>query len=426
MANLNYFIRTDKSAINKDGTTIIFLRYSHKGQSTNFSTGRRISPDYWDYKNQKIRESYHGFSLFNVFLNDFRQKIEDIVNKLFVNNEVPSVGLVRDKFREPEKGKQKVLMDDFFTFVKKYIQTSAINKRPSTLKGYENTLRHFKAYETYSKTPLTWQSFDMNFYDSFKQYIINVKGNGNTTFGKQIKTLKTILNEAIERGYNVNLTFKSRKFKAPAETAENIFLSEEELKILMELDLSSNERLEKVRDLFIVGCCTGLRFSDFTEIKPENIKDNLITIKTIKTGQVVVIPLHHYILQIMKKYEGKCLNSLPKAMSNQKMNQYLKEIGKLAKFDENIIISRTKGSVRVDTIHKKYELLSTHCARRSFATNLYKQGFPAVGIMRITGHTTEKSFLKYVKINEEAAAQMLKAHWEKFYKKPEEAVLKVA
>ena len=118
------------------------------------------------------------------------------------------------------------------------------------------------------------------------------------------------------------MAYKSPRFKAISEESTAIYLSEAEITDLYNLDLSLRPAYERVRDLFIVGCWTGLRFSDFSRIEAKNIANGKITIKTQKTGKTVSIPLHKNVLGIMAKYEGKTTNSLPPALSNQKMNDY--------------------------------------------------------------------------------------------------------
>ena len=192
------------------------------------------------------------------------------------------------------------------------------------------------------------------------------------------------MNEAVGRKLTTNLQFKNKRFR-----------NEKEINRLYALDLANNSRLEKVRDLFIIACDTGLRFSDLIELRNENIINNgsVIRIRTQKTGEVVIIPLKGKVKEILKKYEG----IPPQAISNQKMNEYLKELGEMAELIEDVVISLTKGGTRQTETFKKFELITTHTARRSFATNAYLQNVPTISIMKITGHTTAKSFLKYIK-----------------------------
>ena len=226
------------------------------------------------------------------------------------------------------------------------------------------------------------------------------------------------MNEATERGINTNLAFRSRYFAKPSEESENIYLTESEIKEIGAIDLSSNRKLESVRDLFLIGCHTGLRYSDYSILKPENIKEGFIETTQQKTGAKIVVPIHTVVERIIKKYKGQ----LPKSISNQKTNDYLKELGKLEDKKGkkllpclNEIVSKTftKGGVKLIESYQKWELLSSHTARRSFATNEYLAGTPTITIMAITGHKTEKAFLKYIKLTPNEHAKLLKIHWQK-------------
>ena len=133
----------------------------------------------------------------------------------------------------------------------------------------------------------------------------------------------------------------------------------------------------------------------------------MIHLEQSKTGSRVIIPLHPVVNNILEKYN----NELPRVITNQKFNKYLKEVTKEAKLEDLVHKAITKGGVRKSTRHKKRELVTTHTARRSFATNLYKSGFPSRSIMQITGHKTEAAFLKYIKVTPEEHAKMLELHW---------------
>ena len=216
------------------------------------------------------------------------------------------------------------------------------------------------------------------------------------------------MNEATERGVNTNLEFKKRKFKTIREESDSIYLTLTELERFEKLDLSASPRLDKVRDLFLIGCYTGLRFSDFIQIKPENIisAKSMLQIRTQKTSERVSIPLHKTVKAILKKYH----NNLPKAYSNQTMNGYLKEVASLAKLKEKVETTITRaGKVEKKSI-EKYKLVSTHTARRSFATNLYLADVPSISIMKITGHKTERAFLSYIRVTQEQNADKLLNH----------------
>jgi len=170
--------------------------------------------------------------------------------------------------------------------------------------------------------------------------------------------------------------------------------------------LSLNPRLDKARDLFLLGCYTGLRFSDFIQITSSNINNNILSIKTQKTGTFVRIPLNPNANHILNKYDGNA----PKPITNQRLNDYLKEISEKAELNDQLITYKSQGKAIVKEKKYKYQLVCTHTARRSFATNCYKAGIPAKQIMLITGHTTESEFFKYIKIDSSENAEMLLLH----------------
>jgi integrase len=160
--------------------------------------------------------------------------------------------------------------------------------------------------------------------------------------------------------------------------------------------------------LFVIGCYTGLRFSDLATLNEKNIidKGTKIKILTQKTGELVIIPLHTYILEILKRYNGK----IPQVISNQKMNDHLKAIGKEAKIKEKTTLHYTQGGIKKSETLPKHELITVHTARRSFATNAFLNEIPSISIMKITGHRTERAFMKYIKISQEENANKLINH----------------
>jgi len=204
------------------------------------------------------------------------------------------------------------------------------------------------------------------------------------------------------------LIFRHPDFKKTSEEVVNIYLNDEELQTLFDYDFSNNPRLDRTRDLFLIGCYTGLRFSDFSHLTPDNITHDgrILTVFTQKTGVQVSIPINPQLQAILNKYGGVP----PRAISNQRMNDYLKEIGQLIELTDSVQIAKTVGGLKVKKTFEKWQKLCTHTARRSVATNAYLAGISTIDIMRITSHKTESSFLKYIKITGEETAQRLLEH----------------
>ena len=163
--------------------------------------------------------------------------------------------------------------------------------------------------------------------------------------------------------------------------------------------------------MFLIGAYTGLRVSDFNRLKPENIKknnkgDKYIDITPRKTGKTVLIPIKRKLQEIFDKYDGKP----PKGMSEQHINNALKEIAQLAKLNSTFTIEKTVGGKKLKTEYKKWELVTNHTARRSFCTNAYKAGLSTIDIMAISGHKSEAVFFKYIKITPSERLERLKQH----------------
>jgi integrase len=172
------------------------------------------------------------------------------------------------------------------------------------------------------------------------------------------------------------------------------------------LDLSDNEEHDQVRDYLLIGCLTGLRFSDFSTIQPYHIKGEYLNKKINKTHQSQIIPLKPKVLEILEKYDNK----LPK-INNTKFNKLVKTVGEKADIDDEIEQVYKRGKDKIRTIHKKYKLIGSHTCRRSFCTNEYLAGTPIFYIMKISGHKTQKSFMRYLKIDENDAAEKMMEMW---------------
>jgi integrase len=402
MANVKYYLANN----NKRGDKLIMLFFNYDGRRLQYSTGETINSNSWNPESQRVKKSITGSSEINDYLDKLGEDVKKIYRNLKTNDESISPENLKEKL-DKERSNIKKDKPTFFSFTEEYINSVVSLRKTASITVYRNTLQTLKDYKDYSRKRIDFDSIDLDFYNGFSEYLTKEKKFKPNTIGKHIKTLKTFMSEATERGLNKNLDFKSKKFKVIQEDSDTIYLDEKEIDVLYGLDLKKNERLDRVRDLFLIGCYTGLRFSDFSQLKPENITNGIIKIRTVKTNETIVIPVHERVSKIMLKYK----NSLPETITNQKMNDYLKEIGEKAKLNDKIEKIDNKEGLRVTKFVKKYDLITTHTARRSFATNLFKKGFPAISIMKITGHKTEKAFMRYIKITSEQNAELLVKFW---------------
>jgi integrase len=274
---------------------------------------------------------------------------------------------------------------------------------PTAAKHYKTALKTLEEFNP----GLTFNDITLEFYNDYIDYL-NGKGLSLNTVGDHIKRIKSVMAASLEAGHHRNSSFKGRSFIKPSEDAENIFLSIAELKEIENIDLSNTLHLDRTRDLFLIGCYTSLRFSDYSRLTPKHIAGGFITIQQVKTGQDVVIPVHSVVRKILKKYNG----NLPPAISNQKFNDYIKDVCKQVKSLQAIESkTTTKAGSKVTVNSQKWEMVASHTARRSFATNEYLAGTPTLTIMAVTGHRTERAFLKYIKVSKKEEAVRMAQGW---------------
>ena len=417
--------------------TKFFIRISGKSKQANIrvrfyqgrlfdltaNTTKQINPNYWNNEKGIVRQRAEFVeaeslqkeldNLKSSILNEYNNTTDKTkINKDWLRSTI-------DKHYNPEKYLQT---DTLFGYIEHFINNSKtrINTKtgnPVTYKmrrEYIVTFRYLKEFAKKNSKP-DFIDIDLDFYQQFVEFL-RKKGLATNTIGKKITVLKIFLNAAFEDGINHYQKYKSRKFTALTEESDNIYLTKSELTQFYEFDFTYKPYLERVRDKFIVASWTGLRYSDLQQISTDKIQGNFIELKQKKTGKKVIIPIHNTVKEILKKYHG----SLPKAISNQKYNEYLKEAAKLAGINETFIKTTSYNGMRHEKKYPKHELISSHTARRSFCTNAYKDNIPTLAIMAISGHKTEAAFLKYIKADGKEHAEKVLQAWNK------SGILKVA
>lgn len=277
-----------------------------------------------------------------------------------------------------------------------------------TIKGYVTLTNHIIQYEKARRRRLTLDSINLRFYFDFIAYFNENKYALNTT-GKHIKNIKSAMALAVEEGITANTDWKNRKFKIPAEHPDTVYLTMQELDVIANMEIN-DKFTAVVRDIFVMACFLGVRYTDLSNITSDDFFQqngaNFIKIRQSKTGSVVIIPLKEVVRNLIEKYNGR----IPRVPSNQYMNRELKKIAVIAELNESVKFHRTEGGKVVEHIEPKHSLITTHTARRSFATNMYLAGVPSISIMKITGHKTEKSFLRYIRISQEDNAMKMLSH----------------
>lgn len=411
-SNYRLILKDPKST---ERTAIFMTIYVHN-KKYKFFTGEHIEPSKWNGLKQEVKKSEfsseinerlraQGQALYQTVKSLEHDGIE--VNKESIERRLHEILNRTSDNKSTADGSNALLTD----FVAQLIQDERENKRvfegrqfsTHTIKTHNTTLNHLRNYEEAMGVRLSFHTLDQSFYASFVHYL-NAQGKALNSVGTQIKNIKAFASEARKRGIKVSADVE--KFKKLAEDTDKVYLSMKELQTLYDLDLSTKKKLDRTRDVFLLGCFTGLRFADLQQLKQEHLSENRIRILTQKTKETVVIPMHPMVKGILEKY-----NYIPpRAISNQKFNENLKELCKLADLDHTEVISITKGGATTTSLEPKHKLVSAHTARRSFATNLYLAGLDSLSIMKMTGHRTEKAFLTYIRVTPEQNADKVAKH----------------
>ena len=409
----------------KDGVLItenvpIRMRVNFASKRIEFTTGYRIDAIKWDADKQRVKNSCsnklkQSASEINASLLEYYTEIQAIFKKFEVEEAMPTPEQIKEAFNalhkpasEEPKTKEKVLPCDFFQVFDDFVEDCG-RQNDWTDSTYEK-FAAVKNHLTNFREGLTFEFFDERGLNDYISYLRDVKEMRNTTIGKQLSFLKWFLRWAFKKGVHQNNAYDSYKPKLKSTQKKIIFLTWDELNRLREFKIPSNKQaLERVRDVFLFQCFTGLRYSDVFNLRRSDIKGDHIEVTTVKTSDSLIIELNNHSKAILDKYKDVVFEDdkvLP-VITNQKMNDYLKELAEMAGIDEPVRQTYYKGNERIDDVTPKYALLGTHAGRRTFICNALALGIPPQVVMKWTGHSDYKAMKPYIDIADDIKANAM-------------------
>ena len=391
----------------------IFLDFSYgRKKRLKYAIGYSVNPKYWTGSEVKNIIAVRNPREINDLIRDLKSEILNFVSdcdskQITFDNDVLRNHLNFFTNKKNNEENEDLVIEDlsFLTIFNKFIKlkTKELSggKSNQTVKSYKQTLKQLTEFEFDSNYNINFKSIDNEFYVELVDYLNNKEHKKGVTYSlntiaKHIKNLKVFMNDSLYNEYHSNLKFK--KFKVITEITTAIYLTFEEQKKMFELDLSLKPHYQLARDIFIIGTEIGQRVSDYKDMNKHSIEkynsEEYVKITQQKTGKQVLCIITPAIREIMNsRYAGK----FPPKIAEQKLNKYIKEIGELAKINENIETSITRGGVKVKNFTPKYKLIMSHSARRTYCTLKYKAGIPVHHIMELSGHSTELEFFKYIR-----------------------------
>jgi integrase len=402
---MNYTFKLKEPNAEKE--TLIYFRSFFSNENRNFiySSGEKIKPSEWDFEN-RLPNDLNGRTQRAVNHRSIKKQLDrysgfftEIVNRYKNIDEELTIDIARQRF--DEEFKKIKIKDDFFRIYDEFIQEkendysgNSISK--STKDRYDYNKRLLQDFQDYYKLKLRLGNFDDKIYNKFLKYCIEIKDHSANTVHRNVGLLKTFLYWALSKKYTYNNNFINFK-KPPKFRTDEIALNYQQVEEIYLYDFSKNKRLERVRDLFVFGCVTGMRFGNYSRISKQDIQGDFIRVVDLKSkSKKLSIPLNSISKAILEKYDYILPN-----ISNQKMNEFIKEVFKEMKFTEDIKKTMKYGDELVDKKSEFWERISSHTARRSFITIMKNNKVPDKVIMSYTGHTSLEVFNNYYRPSEE-------------------------
>jgi len=416
MASINYLYRSKKD----QASLKVRLLFRYDGKDHQLETDSKIvvTSDYWNHYHRKSK-------IKDVSIRNKQREVEDSLNSLeqsiiecFYKSDPKYVdkawliSTVEIHYKHGEDFKSEYLTD----IANDYIESIKLTATKSSITKHNTIIGKIKDMQTHYKRKFKASDVDSSFKTLFNDYY-QLNGYNKNTIKKNFKFIKTYCYYARDNGIEVNPNLK--KLSISGEDTKDIYLTLDELELIKTFS-GLSDKLDNVRDWLLISCFTAQRISDFSRFGKDMIieleNQKLISFKQTKGQKEIVIPLLPEVQEVLDKRDGE----FPRKISDQRFNQYVKELCKTIRFNEeiegsvikNIGDDKDKRYRKVKGTYPKYMLVSSHIGRRSFATNFYGK-IPTPLLMSATGHTTEKQFLEYIKIAEvDSALELAKRYLE--------------
>ena len=395
----------------------IRMRVIYASQRIEFTTGYRIDVAKWDADKQRVKNGCtnklkQSASEINADLLKYYTEIQNVFKEFEVRETMPTTQQLKDAFnlrmKDTNGEQQEDVRISFWEVFDEFVKEcgNQNNWTKSTYEKFAAVKAHIKEF----KEDVAFEYFDEFGLNEYINFLRDKKDMRNSTIGKQLGFLKWFLRWSFKKGYHQNIAYDTFRPKLKTTPKKVIFLTWDELNKLKDYQIPQDKQyLERVRDVFLFCCFSSLRYSDVRNLKRCDVKSDHIEVTTVKTADNLIIELNDYSKTILEKYKDVQFEDdmvLP-VISNQKMNDYLKELGELAEIDEPVRETYSKGNERIDEIFPKYALLSTHAGRKTFICNALALGIPAEVVMKWTGHSDYKAMKPYIDIADDIKASAM-------------------
>ena len=407
---MNTRLMIEATKANKAGDCTVYVEVSvtkqgEKKKAVRIPTNIKINADSWSPKSQSvIRGKSKDYYKINQMLISQKELVTDIIAEL---SQKGRFQLTEIKQRYIEK--TAPIIHGFFDIYDAFLKVKVQSMTRNGVKDFKTLRTHLSGFEKDRRDKIILSEIDNVFFEKFEIYLSSLKITekskdsdeaktkpfADSTILKNLQTLRVFLNSQHDRGMPVNMAYKTYKIRSK-ESPALITLEPDEFRLL--LKKVDNERLEKVRKLFVLQCSSGLRYSDAVKITKNHVRNDTIYMNSTKTRQKLQIPLNANSREILTECN---FNASSITISNQKYNDYIKELCELVGITQPIMRISYRGNKETQEPLKKHEIMSSHHGRRFFITQNLINGVRPEVIMSMTGHVDFRSFKKYIAITEQ-------------------------
>lgn len=388
----------------RNGTALLRLRISWAGNRIDYAPGIAVDLSKWlpDAMRVKPNSTHTKDKVPATYINRVLQQHEDAIERLFASYEIDGITPTPEKLRQDldlELGKSTEVTETF-TAVAKAMGNDVGRSRQWTASGYDKLQALIKKVEGYS-ADTTISQITEEWLSGWVTYLsLDCKLNNSTVIG-YVKRIQAVLRYSDRHGYPCDRGALDYRPGLKTVDKQIIFLEWDELMTVLNAELPY-PYLEKARDLFCISSFTGLRYSDLQKLTPADIADDCITIVTQKTTDTLHIELNDYSRALLAKYGNR-----PPQLSNQKYNNYIKEVGLHCGITTPMKIVRIRAGKREEKTYPKWQLLTTHAGRRTFISNALMMGIPVETVMKWTGHKNYEAMKPYIAIADRFKKSMM-------------------
>lgn len=399
-------------APNSEATIAAYVHWKNHGghQQLKFATGLRVHAKFWNQKRRRVRTGAMNEALINARLAAIESEVQIAFDDVQRTHADVTPDALKDRLSasvdKPQSSQSRSLADEYDAFIERSTTFTRATK-----KNHRKALNHLRAFTATHAAPLLIEQLDIPTLEAFTSYLLHNRMMWNDSAWSILKCLRAFLAASHAHGTHSSTTFQylTRKRLIPrTESTDHAFLTSEELDAVIKLDLRHSRRLERVRDLFVFHCLTGLRFGDGQAIRPGHRTGTELRITTGKNRKEIIVPLHPAAVTILSRYEDR----LPQ-INNQQANEYLCQVLALAGITQQIHVVRYSGTRRIERTHRKCDIIGTHGAKRTFVTLSLLRGVSIEALARVTGNSVSTLRTYDVRTVNDAIAEIRRS-WQTF------------